>query len=74
MKIEKMCWYKIIINGPEHIVRVDDSIMKYCVVDYYDGRLWFTGSCSGCKKFIAENLASYRDNNGKEVYMGRWVR
>ena len=41
MKIEKMRWYKIIIDGRERIVRVDDQVMKYCVVDYYDSRLWF---------------------------------
>ena len=54
MSIQKMRWYKIIIDGQEHIVRVDDSIMKYCVVDYYDGRLWFTGSISKCKKWVEE--------------------
>lgn len=56
MKIDKMRWYKIDIDGREHIVRVDDSIMKYCVVEYYDGRLWFTGSCAGCKKWIENHL------------------
>lgn len=54
MKIEKMRWYKILIDGVEHIVRVDDRIMKYCVIDYYDGRLWFTGSVAKCKKWIEE--------------------
>lgn len=52
MKIQKMKWYRIIIDGQVHIVRVDDSIMKYAVIDYYDGRLWFTGSCQACKQFI----------------------
>ena len=56
MKIDKMRWYKIDIDGREHIVRVDDSIMKYCVVEYYDGRLWFTGSCAGCKKCVENHL------------------
>lgn len=54
MKIEKRRWYKIAIDGVEHIVRIDDSIMKYCVVDYYDGRLWFTGSIARCKKWIED--------------------
>lgn len=57
MKIDKMRWYKVIIDGVTHIVRVDDSIMKYCVVDYYDGRLWFTGSCARCKAWIQDRLA-----------------
>lgn len=64
MKIEKMRWYKIIIDGRERIVRVDDQVMKYCVVDYYDSRLWFTGSCAGCKKFIENHLYSGYDKNG----------
>lgn len=64
MKIEKMRWYKIIIAGQERIVRLDDRIMKFCVVDYYDGRLWFTGSCQGCKKFILKNLVPRYDENG----------
>lgn len=50
MKIEKMRWYKILVDGVEHIVRVDDCVMKYCVIDYYDGRLWTTGSATKCKK------------------------
>lgn len=54
MKIEKRRWYKIAIDGVEHIVRIDDSIMKYCVVDYYDARLWFTGSIAKCKKWIED--------------------
>lgn len=56
MKIEKMRWYKTIIDGREHIVRVDDRIMKYCVIDYYDGKLWFTGSCASCKRFVLEHI------------------
>ena len=54
MKIEKRRWYKVRIDGRYHIVRIDDSIMKYCVVDYYDSRLWFTGSIGACKKWIQE--------------------
>lgn len=69
MKIEKMRWYKIIISGQERIVRVDDRIMKYCVIDYYDGRLWCTGSCAACKKFIEHNLSSNYDKEGG--YHGR---
>ena len=57
MKIDKMRWYRVIIDGVSHIVRVDDCIMKYCVVDYYDGRLWFTGSCASCKAWVKERLA-----------------
>lgn len=34
MKIDKMRWYKIDI----------------------DGRLWFTGSCAGCKKWVENHL------------------
>ena len=56
MKIDKMRWYKVLIDGAEHIVRVDDRIMKYCVVDYYDGRLWFTGSCAKCKTWVENRL------------------
>ena len=58
MKIDKMRWYKIIINDVPHIVRVDDRIMKYCVIDYYDGRLWFTGSCAKCNAWIFTRLDS----------------
>ncbi len=61
MKIDKMRWYKIIISGMERIVRVDDRIMKYCVIDYYDGRLWHTGSCASCKKFILDNLSNRKE-------------
>lgn len=57
MKIDKMRWYKVLIDGTEHIVRVDDRIMKYCVVDYYDGRLWFTGSCAKCKSWVESRLS-----------------
>ena len=53
-KIQKMKWYKVVIDGVEHIVRIDDNIMKYCVVDYYDARLWFTGSIASCKRWIEE--------------------
>lgn len=54
MKIETRRWYKVLIDGRYHIVRIGDTIMKYCVVDYYDGRLWFTGSIGACKKWIQE--------------------
>ena len=57
MKIEKMRWYKVVIAGLERIVRVDDRIMKYAVIDYYDGRIWTTGSCLKCKKWIQDNLS-----------------
>lgn len=53
-KIQKMKWYKIAVDGMEHVVRIDDNIMKYCIVDYYDARLWFTGSINACKKWIEE--------------------
>ena len=58
MRIDKMRWYKVVIDGVQHIVRVDDRIMKYCVIDYYDGRLWFTGSCAKCKAWIFVRLDS----------------
>lgn len=54
MKIEKNKWYKVLIDGYEHIVRIDDRVMKYCIIEYYDGRLWFTGSISKCKTWIEE--------------------
>lgn len=56
MKIEKMRWYKIFVDGKQHIVRVDDRIMKYCVIDYFDGKLWFTGSCAKCKLWVSNHL------------------
>ena len=59
MKIEKNHWYKVWVDGVEHIVKVDDRIMKYCVIDYYDGRLWFTGSAAKCKKWIEERRGSH---------------
>lgn len=54
MGIEKMHWYKVLVDGQEHIVRVDDRIMKYCVLDYYDSRIWTTGSIKKCKSWIEE--------------------
>ena len=45
-----------LIDGVEHVVRVDGRIMKWCVVDYYDARLWFTGSLGKCKKFIEQHI------------------
>lgn len=56
MSIEKMRWYKIIVDGVSHIVRVDGRIMKYCVIDYFDGKLWFTGSCAKCKLWVKNHL------------------
>ena len=64
MKIQKNRWYRVLCGGAFFIVRIDDRIMKYCIVDYYDGRLWFTGSCQGCKKFIMTNLVPRYDKNG----------
>ena len=58
MKIDKNRWYKVILEGRQHIVRVDDRIMKYCVIAYYDGKLWFTGSCASCKRFVLEHIDS----------------
>ena len=66
MKIEKNRWYKIRVDGREHIVKVDDRIMKYCVIEYYDGRLWFTGSCVKCKQWILDRL-SEKYTQGKLV-------
>ncbi|MBO7257958.1 MAG: hypothetical protein J6V11_03355 [Alphaproteobacteria bacterium] len=53
-KIQKNKWYRVVIDGQEYVVRVDDNIMKYCVIDYYDARLWFTGSITACKKWVEE--------------------
>ena len=36
MKVESMRWYRIVVDGVPHVVRVDGRIMKWCVVDYYD--------------------------------------
>ena len=77
MKIDKMRWYRIRPNGPcgeSHIVRIDDTVMKYAVVDYYDGRLWFVGSLPKCKAWINGVLDARKDNNGKTIYMGAWQR
>lgn len=65
MKVQKMRWYRVMVDGVEHIVRLDDSIMKYAVVDYYDGRLWFTGSCARCKSWIEK----HREQMPKQVTM-----
>lgn len=54
MKIEVNRWYKILVDGVEHIVRVDNRIMRYCVIDYYDGRLWYTGPMAKCKRWVEE--------------------
>ena len=59
MGIEKMRWYKVIIDGQEHIVRVDDQIMKYCVIEYYDGRVWTTGTIKKCKAWIEERRVKF---------------
>lgn len=56
MKVQVMRWYRIVIDGQEHIVRIDGRIMKYCVVDYYDARLWCAGSLGQCKKFITQHI------------------
>ncbi len=50
MKVAVMRWYRILIDGQEHIVRIDG------VVDYYDARLWCAGSLSLCKKFITQHI------------------
>lgn len=56
MKIEVNRWYRVLIDGQEHVVRIDVRMMKLCVIDYYDARLWFTGSLGQCKKFISEHI------------------
>lgn len=53
-KIVKHRWYKVIIDGQERIVWINDSIFRYAVVDYYDSRVWTYGSLVKCKKWIAE--------------------
>ena len=71
MKVEKMRWYKVDIDGKKHIVRVNDRIMKYCVIDYYDGKLWFTGSCARCKKWVEHHLDSTLYHYEMEMKIGR---
>ena len=56
MKVESMRWYRIVVDGVPHVVRVDGRIMKWCVVDYYDSRLWCAGSLAQCKKFIVNHI------------------
>ena len=56
MKVETMRWYRIEVDGVPHVVRMDGRIMKWCVVDYYDGRLWCAGSLGQCKKFITQHI------------------
>lgn len=56
MKVESMRWYRIVVDGVPHVVRVDGRIMKWCVVDYYDARLWCAGSLGQCKKFITQHI------------------
>lgn len=62
-----MRWYRIIVDGAEHIVRVDDRIMKYCVIDYYDGRLWFTGSCAKCKDWVSKRITNTYNVQGRLI-------
>lgn len=57
--ISLMKWYKVTIDGQERIVRVDNRIMRYAVIDYYDSRLWFTGSAARCKKWIEERRVNH---------------
>lgn len=49
-----MVWYKVIIDGQEHIVRIDGTQFRYAIVEYYDGRIWSYGKLSDCRKWIAE--------------------
>lgn len=61
-KIVKHRWYKVIIDGQEHIVWITDRILKYCITDYYDDRVWTHGSLAKCKNWIRER----RPNNGNK--------
>lgn len=49
-------WYKVILDSTEYIVRIQDIPVRYCVIDYYDGRLMTVGSLVKCKKWIAERV------------------
>lgn len=54
-QIETNRWYRVIIEGQERIVRVDSYTIKYAVVDYYDGRVWFISrNLRLCKKWVME--------------------
>lgn len=49
-----MVWYKVIIDGQEHIVRIDGTVFRFAIVDYYDGRIWSYGKLAECRKWVAE--------------------
>lgn len=74
MTIEKMKWYKVLVDGQSYIVRIDDRIFRYCVLDYYDGRMWTFGTLKKCRDWVNNHLDARKDNNGKTVYMGAWQR
>lgn len=49
-----MVWYRVVIDGQEHIVRIDGTQFRYAIVDYYDGRIWSYGKLADCRKWISE--------------------
>ena len=48
-----MVWYRVVIDGQDHIVRIDGTQFRYAIVDY-DGRIWSYGKLAECRKWIAE--------------------
>lgn len=48
-------WYRVLIDGEERIVRIDSYTIKYAIVDYYDGRVWYISpNLKMCKKWVLE--------------------
>lgn len=57
--IEINKWYRVIIDGEDHIVRISGTVMKYVIEDYYDGRLWYVGNLRMCKLWIIDRRGKY---------------
>ena len=57
--IEINTWYRVIIDGEDHIVRISGNVMKYVIEDYYDGRLWYVGNLRMCKLWIIDRRGKY---------------
>ena len=53
--IDVNTWYRVMIDGQEHIVRIDSYTIKYAIVDYYDGRVWYISpNLKRCKKWVID--------------------
>lgn len=53
--IDVNTWYRVVIDGEERIVRIDTYIIRYAIVDYYDGRVWYISkNLKACKKWIID--------------------